>query len=63
MEIQEIKKQAEQIIMGLTNDFILLTHDHVEDDVWEVMCRSESTGKYYTFKSEGSDFYDFKEKA
>jgi hypothetical protein len=61
-ELERVKKQAHKIMMGMTNDFILITHDHIEDDVWEAMCRSESTGKYYIFKSEGSDFYDFKEK-
>lgn len=62
MELEEVKKQAKKIMMGLTNDFIMITHEHIEDDVWEVMCHSESTGRYYTFKSEGSNFYDFKEK-
>jgi hypothetical protein len=62
MELDRVKRQAEQIMMGMTNDFIMITHEHIEDDIWEVMCRSESTGKYYTFKSEGSEFYDFKEK-
>lgn len=61
-ELEKVKEQATLIMRAETNDFIMITHEHIEDDVWEVMARSELTGKYYTFKSEGFIFYDFKEK-
>ncbi len=61
-ELDKIKKEASEIVRGMSNDFIMLSNNHIEDDIWEIMARSEHTGLYYTFKSEGSEFYDFKEK-
>lgn len=61
-ELDKLKIQANIIMSGETNDFIILSHDYAENDIWNIMVRSELTGKYYTFKNCGSEFYDFNEK-
>lgn len=60
-ELEKVKLQATKIMRAETNDFIMIIHEHLEGDVWEITVRSEVTGKHYTFKSEGSDFYDFQQ--
>jgi hypothetical protein len=61
-ELEKVKQHALHILDGTSYDFIMITHEHIEDDVWEIMCRSELTGKYYTFKDDSSRFFDFAEK-
>jgi len=62
-ELELLKEQADIVMLGASQDFILIDHDFMEDDIWVITVESAATGNVYTFKSEGAEFYDFKEKA
>lgn len=62
MELEKVKEQAMAIVMCESSDFIVISHEHLSGDTWEIMARSEVTGKHYIFKNDGSEFYDFREK-
>ncbi len=61
-EIPKIKKQLSKIIEGSSSEFTVLEHEHLRDDVWNITVESEITKRLYSFKNDGFESFDFKEK-
>lgn len=62
-ELRKIKNQISSIIEGSCNEYTVLEHEHVSDDVWSITVESKDTKKLYNFKDDGFEFYDFQEKS
>ena len=61
-DIQKIKQQTELILQGASSEYMVVDHNHVNDDIWSITIKNTITGKFYIFKSDGFEFYDFEEK-
>jgi hypothetical protein len=60
-ELTQLKSEAEAVMMGISNSFVLISHEFIKEDIWLIIVESTTTGNIYSFESEGSKFNNFKQ--
>lgn len=61
-ELQRIKTHVYDIVEGNLREYTVVEHEHLQDDIWSITVESKPTGKLYTFKNDGFEFFEFEEK-